>query len=147
MVFLPRNFSEEQILDIVRQWVDVLAKQDYDLTFSELRYAVAFDTPGAECIKNEIERYRSTNYFPGVEEFKVTDWRTAVGGNPLPLQKVIWYKPNDSKLVGAIVFDLPLNGKWSDLTADFVFTEVGNPEGYALCLEQIDSPRQRDGEL
>jgi hypothetical protein len=143
LIILPRNSNEEQILNIVRQWVDVLAKQDYELVFSELKYAVAFDTPGAECIESEIKRYRSTNYFPGVEEFNVTDWRTAVGGNPLPLQKVIWYKPNDSKLAGAIAFDLPLNGKWSDLTADFVFSEIDHPKGYVLCLEQIDSPRQR----
>jgi hypothetical protein len=139
MVFLPRSYTEGQILEVVHDWVDVLAKQDYELIFSELRYAVACDRPGAECIKNEIKRYRSQDYFPGIEEFSVTDWRTAAGGNPRPKQKVIWYKPSSSNLAGAISFDLPINGKWSDLTADFVFTETGDAKGYVLCLEEISS--------
>jgi hypothetical protein len=44
-------------------------------------------------------------------------------------------------LRGAVQFDLPLNGKWSDLTADFVFWEH-DAENYTLALEEIHSVNQ-----
>jgi hypothetical protein len=50
---------------------------------------------------------------------------------------VIWYEPNDSALVGAVSFRLPLNGEWSDLTADFVLFETDAEDGFLLRLEEI----------
>jgi hypothetical protein len=41
-------------------------------------------------------------------------------------------------MAGAVAFDLPLNSRWSDLAADFVFFETGNTNaGYTLRLEEI----------
>jgi hypothetical protein len=140
MTLVPRDASEEQILALVRAWVEALAREDYDAVFNELGYALAFGRPGAQCIRDAIQSYRSAAYYPGVEEFAVTDWRTADGGNPDRMQEIVWYKPNESGLVGAVAFDLPLNGRWSDLTANFVFCEGKNPEtGYPLGLEDIQS--------
>jgi hypothetical protein len=148
MIFVPRNASDEQVLDIVREWIDVLTKEDYEAVFAAVGYSLSFGEPGAECIRKEIKKYRSPEYFLGVEEFTVTDWRTAHGGNPTPAQKVTWYKPNSTRLAGAVVFDLPLNGQWSDLTADFVFFENDNvDEGYVLCLEEIGSWTQTQREM
>jgi hypothetical protein len=143
MTHVPRDASDEQVLDLVREWIDVLAKQDYEAVFAELGYALAFGESGAKCIQRAVQAYRSPNHYPGVEEFVVTDWRTAESGNPAPQQKVTWFKPNSTRLVGAVDFDLPLNGRWSDLTANFVFFENDNlGEGYVLCLEEVQSPRQ-----
>ena len=142
MKFVPRDATDEQVLDIVRGWVDVLSKADYTTVFDEIGLIMRGEAPGAECIHGCIQYYRSPEYYPGVEEFLVTDWRTAQGGNPEPAQRVEWYEPNSTKMAGAISFDLPLNGRWSDLTADFVFFENSDPEGYNLCLEEIDSWEQ-----
>jgi hypothetical protein len=142
MTFVPHDASEDQVLDIVRAWVDVLAREDYETVFKAVGYALAFGRPGARCIQEAIENYRSAVLYPGIEKFVVTDWRTAEGGNPDRRQEVAWYKPNASGLMGAVAFDLPLNGRWSDLTADFVFCEGPNPfVGYALGLEEIQSSR------
>ena len=140
MTFVPRDASEGQILALVQTWVDVLAREDYEAAFKELGYALAFGKPGARCIREAIHSYRSVAYYPGVENFVVTDWRTAQGGNPDRMQEVIWYKPNESGLVGAVAFDLPLNGRWSDLTVNLVFCQCENSDmGFPLGLEDIQS--------
>jgi hypothetical protein len=41
MVFIPRKATEGEILIIVRQWIDVLANEDYAKVFTELGYSVA----------------------------------------------------------------------------------------------------------
>ena len=145
MILVPQNASEEQILSIVLNWVEVLAKEDYKAVYSALGYALAFDEPGAECIRTEMKKYRLPEYYPGIDDFRVTDWRTAIGGNPSPKKTVIWYKVNSTGLAGAVAVDLPLNEKWSDLTADFVFCEHDD-EAYILSLEDIGSAAQRQRE-
>ena len=151
MIYVPRDASDQQVLDIVRGWIDVLAKEDYEGVFAELGYAVSFGEPGGECIRKAIKRYRSPEYYSGIEDFVVTDWRKALGGNPSPNCSVRWFKPNDIGGVGirgVVSFDLPLNGRWSDLTADFVFFQNKNlSEGYPLCLEEIQSSSQFQREV
>jgi hypothetical protein len=145
---VPRGASRENVLEIVRGWVDVLAAQDHQTAFEKLGYSISSGEPSVECIARAIEYYRSPDYYPGVTTFIVSDWRTARGGNPDPQQKVIWYKPNTVRMAGAVAFDLPLNGQWSDLTADFVFFENDNPDaGYILRLEEIHSWRQTQREM
>lgn len=142
MVFIPHKATDEEILTIVRQWIDVLASEDYATVFSELGYSRSpyFDCSGGEAIRREIKKYRSPEFYPDVTDFKVTDSRIVKGGNPKPKQIVIRYKPNNLKMAGAVEFDLPINGQWSDLAADFVFFDNDNyREGYLLRLEEIQS--------
>jgi hypothetical protein len=149
MALVPHNATDDAVLDIIRKWIDVLAKEDYEAVATELGpgldFAYGFYSSKAECLRAQIKRYASPEYFPGVTDFVVTDWRLAQGGNPEPQRLVTWYKPNNLGgigLRGAVRFDLPLNGKWSDLTADFVFWEHDN-ENYILALEEITSANQR----
>jgi hypothetical protein len=138
MVLLPRHASNEQVLDLVRHWVDVLAAQDYERVYMELGYLLEWNELGAECIRRRVQSYRSPTYYPGIEEFVVTDWRTAQGGNGSPLRTVTWYRPSPHALSGNVAFDLPLNGAWSDLRADFVWFSGDYAEGsYRLALEEI----------
>lgn len=146
MVLIPQNARNEEVLDIIHKWVDVLAAEDYETVVKELGFLTGFYSSPAECLRAQIKRYVSPEYFPGVTDFVVTDWRTAHGGNPKPKSTLIWYKPNSVGLRGAVSFDLPINGKWSDLTADFVFFEH-NDEGYSLALEEIYSEKQRQREV
>jgi hypothetical protein len=145
MVLVPKNATNEEVLDIIRKWVDVLAAEDYEAVVKELGFLMGYYSSPAECLRAEIKRYVSPEYFPGVTDFVVTDWRTACGGNPKPLSTVTWYNPHSVQLRGAVSFDLPINGKWSDLTADFVFLENGNG-GYRLALEEISSRKQGERE-
>jgi hypothetical protein len=145
MVFIPHKATDEEILTIVRQWIDVLVSGDYANVFAELGYSMSpyFDCSGDEAIRQEIKNYRSSEFYPNVTDFKVSDWRTAQGGNPKPTKYVKRYKLNNTKLAGAVGFDLPLNSKWSNLSADFVFFDTEKfREGHVLCLEEIQSVAQ-----
>lgn len=134
---------------MVHQWIDVLSAENYEAVFSALGFAMAYQygCKGPEAIRKAIESYRSQDFYPGVEQFKVTDWRTAVGGNPSPARHIVWYKPNTIGIRGALSFDLPLNGLWSDLQAEFVWFDGGDAhEGYPLSLEDIGFPERWHGE-
>ena len=148
MVVISKTATSEQILDIVRGWIDVLARKNYTEVADELGYAIAFGESPEVCIRRAIESYRSPDFYPGVSSFEITDWRTAKGGNPERCEHVIFYKQNDLRLAGAVSFDLPLNGKWSDLCADFVFFEQEQPnDSYVLSLEEIGSNSQWQREV
>jgi hypothetical protein len=149
MIFVPRDATDEQVLDIAHHWIDVLAREDYTTIFQALGYSLLYqcDCPGPECIRNTIKHYRSPEFYPGVEDFTVTNWRTATGGNQTPIKKITWYKPNDTGLRGALAIHLPLNGKWSDLLADFIWFENKNlNEGFGFRLEEIGSVTQQQRE-
>jgi|CXWL01.1.fsa_nt_gi hypothetical protein len=147
MILVPRHATDEEVLSIVRALIDVLVMNDYEAFCLEVGYLRAFGIPGADCIKRDLANYRSPDYYPDVEHFIVTDWRTARGGNTEPWRSVTWYKSNSSRLAGAVEFDLPLNGKWSDLSADFAFFDIPEyPDGFVLQLEEIQSSQQVDRE-
>jgi len=137
---IPRGASDGEILGIVRNWIDALAREEYESVADALGYALAFGRPKHECIREAIESYRSATLYPGIERFVVTDWRTARGGNQNRKQDVVRYKPNSTRLVGAVAFGLPLNGSWSSLTADFVFFDGSDSmQDFPLSLEEIGS--------
>jgi hypothetical protein len=149
MNFIPRDATDHEILEIIRHWIDVLAREGYGEIFDALGYSMLYqyEEPGLEVIRNAIKRYRSPEFFPNIEDFVVTDWKTANGGNPSPVQNIVWYKPGQA-LRGAISVDLPLNGRWSDLEADFVWFENSDlSKGYPLRLEEISSFAQTQCEI
>ncbi|NMM28709.1 MAG: hypothetical protein HHJ12_15815 [Glaciimonas sp.] len=141
MVNVSLSATDDQLLQIVRSWLDVLAAEDYEKVFESLGYSMAWGA-GAQAIRRDIEKYRSPEFYPGVSEFRVSDWRNAVGGNLEPKVLIRRYKYMESlPIVATIELDLPLNGRWSDLEADFIVTvrSPHNTEG-VLCLEDICSP-------
>ncbi len=140
MIHVPRDATNDEVLDIVRTWIDILATRDYEAAISAIISDSERETWTPYFLEVAVERYRSPEYYPAVEKFYVTDWRTAEGGNPEAMQQVRWYKPNSSGLVGTAEFDLPLNGQWSDLQAEFDIWEGGAPEeSYLLGLDEIRS--------
>lgn len=144
MTIVPRDITKDALLDVVRSWVDLMAAGDYEAAFARFGYSLA-ERPSVACLTEALRDYRSEQFFPGETAFRVTDWRTAEGGNPAPEEKVEWYEPSGS-LAGAASFDLPLNGKWSDLQADFVLFESRDRAGYIVVLEEIYHPSLRSGD-
>jgi len=136
MIYVKRDITNDDLLQFIRGWIEVLAQKRYEDFFNALGYSMGGAAATADWIQSDLNRYRSDLY-PGVTDFEVTHWKTARGGNPNPLHEVVWYKPNDSRLVGAVTFQLPLNGMWSDSSADFVLLETDAPEGLLLKLEEI----------
>ena len=143
LIDIPRDASDGRIMAIIRTWVDILAGGEYELVGSSLGYAMSFGEPHGACIHGALKGYLSPGYYPGVEHFTVSDWRVAAGGNHAPKRMIRRYEPNASRLAGVVEFDLPLNGRWSDLTAEFAwFADERANGGYRLTLETISSLRQ-----
>lgn len=134
MEYLPKNISNEELLKCARKWIDILAAEKYQEVISSIGYGMS-STPQIKDITIPLVHYRSP-FYPNQTQFKISDWRTARGGNPNPLEEVIWYESNEVSLIGAVSVDLPLNGKWSDSRIDFVLFDAGE-KGLLFRLEEI----------
>jgi hypothetical protein len=140
MIYAPPRASDAKLFAIARDWIDLAANDRYEKAFDLFSYRMAPLRPelsGADCLREDIARYRSAGIFPGESSFRVTDWRTATGGNPQPLQRVTWYKPNDLNIACVVSVELPLNGKWSDLLADFLLYGPEPGLGHRVELEDL----------
>jgi hypothetical protein len=138
MFYAPAQASNEQLQQIVRGWIDLVAKGRYAEAFDRYSYRMAPNRPeltGAECIRSDIESYRSPSLFPAEANFRVTDWREAQG-DPPPT-RVEWYKPSGLGIACVVSAELPLNGKWSTLTADFLLYELEPGRGHLVELEHL----------
>jgi hypothetical protein len=147
MVFISRTASDAEIIETIIPWIDALAREEYESVFENLGYAMAyqFDLSGPDCIRHMITSYRSQLLFPNETSFKVSQWENADGGNESPAKIVTRYKQNSINIIGSCTIDLPVNGRWSDLSAQFVWMESKNSdEGCILALEDLNFPEQYD---
>ena len=139
MTYIKRDITNENLIQVIRGWIDILAQRRFGEFYDALGYSMRGDTASADWIESDLRRYRSDLY-PGVSDFEVTSWETAQNGFAKRKEDVVWYEPNESELAGAVTYHLPLNGKWSDCSADFVLFETDAPEGFLLRLEEINIP-------
>lgn len=132
-VRLPPMTPDEEILALVGQWVELLAQGDYgaayDLTAHEPHYQW---TP--DLMRQVIEGYGLPEPHPA-GPFRITSLDSVKGG-PKPRHRVERFKTvhRDGR-IGYVWFDLPLNGKWSDLTA--TFGVYRNEDCVVLSLDEI----------
>lgn len=89
MFFVSRDITDDELIDVIRGWVDVLAAEDYDSFAEAVGYEVWGYPPTGNDIENDIKSYRSSLY-PRVKHFFVTDWRTAKVAKYKPRTNVIW---------------------------------------------------------
>jgi hypothetical protein len=113
----PQTASDEELLDGVKMWVDMLAEERfpeaYQLTAHDSHYAW---TP--DLIRSVVVGY-GLPHESGNHEYRISKICEARGG-PSPRWEVDrWQDTEPRYRVGFISFDLPLDGEWSDLTATF----------------------------
>lgn len=111
----PATASDEELLEAVDEWVELLAQE---------RYGEALATFGSrehwtpELLRQVIRGYGFPEPHPSGTVFRVTSRRDAAGKQHYR-QVDRWPDPNLIGAVGIVQYDLPLNGKWSDVTALF----------------------------
>ncbi|MGA9997156.1 MAG: hypothetical protein WBP93_17190 [Pyrinomonadaceae bacterium] len=117
---LPLYADDEEVLSLVRQWVEHLAKRDYTQAMALLsqgeRYA--FWTPAL--VEERISSYGPPEGGDKDSISRVTPPGSAQVYDIKPRHSVDWYDPElkeEGEVVGVVHFDLPINGVWSDLTA------------------------------
>ncbi|MBT3378971.1 MAG: hypothetical protein HN742_38180 [Lentisphaerae bacterium] len=138
MMMLPANATDERMLDLVRDWVDALVKEDYEAAFAMTAHDPYYKwTP--VLMQSVIHGYGLPEPRGDGKVFRVTPMDSASGQRPR--HEVEYFdepRPvtdTDQSVVGEVWFDLPLNGEWSDLTATF---QVRRSTNYTvLVLNEI----------
>lgn len=139
MKLLPLNANDHEILDIAKEWVAALAKEDYQTAFDLTGHDPYYRwTPAL--IKSVINGYGLPEPRRDGKVFRITPIEEAKG-EITPLHKVEYFEdPEDIEetgetAIGEVWFDLPLNGEWSDLTATFQIRR--NKQNILLVLNDI----------
>ena len=88
MIQLPRNSTDEQILDVVRAWVELLAQERDEEAFQMLRYQPT-ELWSSEVIRNVITNYGFIEPCKDGATFKVTSLKNNPGGQAF--HQVDWY--------------------------------------------------------
>jgi len=136
MSSLPRESEAEELLGLVRQWVDKLAADRYEQAFELIPGEVDHWTPALA--RKVVSNYGSPEPREDGRTFRVTPVKEAQIRDSQPRHEVTFYDRNskrDGAKIGDVHFDLPLDGYWSDLTA--LFSIWKNNEIVILKLEDI----------
>ena len=108
MVRLPRHVTDEQILDVIRSWVELLAQDRYDDALQMLRHSSTNEW-SPELIKTVISNYGFIEPRQDANLFHVTSLKDNPSGESF--EEVEWYgdDPNrPQEYLGMVGFNLPL---------------------------------------
>ena len=147
MIVLPVDAADEAILAAVREWVAALASGDFAAAFGMTAHDPYYRwTP--DLVRDVIVGYGLPEPAPDGIEHRVTPVETAEVQDVHPRHEVTrWGNPrnagNGRDAIGEVVFDLPLDGAWSDLTATFEIQQ-GSAD-VVLVLHEIHA-FQRNGQ-
>jgi hypothetical protein len=120
------------ILAMIREWVDLLANRDFDRASEYLSHT----HPGNEQytgrkIEESLGLYsRQYREAPEAERRRYVPRVTRVEDMESAGENMTVYKAGEQPAV--IEYDMPISGKWSDLTAKFRL--IQHTHGYALEL-------------
>jgi len=153
---LAADVGDEELLRAVGEWLALLAEERYQDAYDFLYHpempVLAVNDLSADDIRNVVTTYGWGEPHPD-GPFKVTPVETALPHEFPPHQDVhrseqplegawdatlVQYggTPSGANWVGMLLFDVPLNGTWSDLTA--IFKIVLYDGATVLALENID---------
>ena len=113
---LTASSTDEEILAEVEEWISDLARGDYEGALSRVS-ADPYQEWSPELLKAVIGGYGLAEPHASGVVFRVTPVRSAAGGPP---RRSIDRECLPPGALAYVEHDLPLNDKWSDLTATFV---------------------------
>lgn len=118
---LPLSASEELLITAVEEWVDLLVAKKYQEAL-EYIYPIAYPEWDAEYLENWIRNYGFDQPLKDGNIVEVTPRQKAKGKQYNREYQV--YGPQIDEVtglevIGMILYDVPLDGEWSDLTAQF----------------------------
>ena len=137
MKVLPVDASDDQILDVCREWVELVAAGRFADAIDLLRVPSTYDTSQrwtTESLQTYIGNYGSWEPPAAGRVVRITPLRTARipvdRPNVRPHADVVRLTSN--RATGSVELDVPLDGEWSDLTAQFEFAPVDGGIGISL---------------
>ncbi len=125
-----------EVLPFVHDWVELLAQDRYEEAVQIVGHPIGVVLT-AEMLRQLVANYGILEPRNDGRTFCATSPSSAVSAHETstPYRDVKWDKGENGLFVGHVHFDVPLDGKWSDLTATFWVHEREN--GYVLQLEDL----------
>jgi hypothetical protein len=108
MVRLPRNANDEQILEVARNWIELLAVEKYDEALNIFRSTDYAGDCTPELLKTVISYYGSLEPYESGELFKVSSLTKEISGKPYQF-RVEWFESDEqrsSSFFGSVLFNL-----------------------------------------
>jgi hypothetical protein len=133
MILLPSDADDGAILAAVRRFVDLLAEEKYPEAWSLIDPWPGYANWTPELIQTVVRNYGSPEPMADGRVFKVTPLNQAPPRPKSAHHAVERYHHQDRP--GHVLFDVPLNGEWSDLTISFDL--IRKDGGLVLRLEDI----------
>jgi hypothetical protein len=122
---LSQSATDEQLIDVVNQWVRLLEVQEYEQAFALTEHESTGWAP--ELLRQFIEQYGDA----------VPNQRVTFLGTPTDITQRVevsrW--PEHNGAIGEVWYDLNINGVVSDVTATFYICVV--PDGLVLSLNDV----------
>ncbi len=129
----PKTASDENLLEGVKKWVDLLAEDAFADAFNFTAHDSYYSWT-SEQIRSVIAGYGHPHEL-GAHEYRISKISETRGGTSPRWEVDRWQDAKPSSRVGFISFGLPLDGEWSDLTATFEILQ--NQDHLVLVLNDI----------
>ncbi|MBD2715829.1 hypothetical protein KBK19_12360 [Microvirga sp. STR05] len=139
-VLLPLDASDQDIIEAVHTWVKLLEKEYYEEAF-QFTYQDPYYEWTPDLMREVIYGYGFPESDAEIEVYKVTSMQDASTDDVAsPYAEVSYHMPRKHRIenvltVAEVWFSLPLNGKWSDVTA--TFNVLYMPSAVSLELQEI----------
>jgi hypothetical protein len=137
MRVLPLDVSDDEILGVCREWVDLVAAGRLADAIQLLYVPASYDPSQhwtSETLETYIGNYGSWDPLADGRVMRMTPLETArIPANSsgrLPYADVV--RLSSDPHAGSVELDVPLDGEWSDLTAQFEFAPVDGGIGISL---------------
>ena len=122
---LPQSVTDQELIDVVHEWVRLLEAREYDKAFALTDHEDASWSPSL--LREFIEGYGDAEPNQGV---------TLLGAPTDVTQRIeVSRWPESHGKVGDVWYDLNINGFASDITATFFIRVV--PGGIVLSLNDV----------
>lgn len=140
MRLLGTDATDDEVLDLCRLWIELVATDRVEEAIDLLWVPPHYDESQhwtADSLQTYIENYGSWSPMVDGSKWRLTSMQTAMvpdrHAGSRPSADLIRYR--DDPHGGTAWLDVPLNGEWSDLTAQFEFGSV--PGGTAVSLYDL----------
>jgi hypothetical protein len=137
MRLLPAEATDDQIVALCYDWVELAARDDYSGALALLWVPPDYDPSqhwSPDSLRMYVANYGSWDPLPDGRTMRITSTydataRLDIAGSSA---RVEVGRHDPDRRSGWVDMDLPLNGAWSDLTAQFEFRPTAGGTGVSL---------------
>ncbi len=118
---IPLTSEKETIIATVEEWVDLLVAKQYQAALDFI-YPIPYPEWTADYLENWIKNYGFDQPLKDGRTVEITPRETAKGkqyNRDYEIYELHVDEVTGLEVIGMVHYDVPLDGEWSDLTAQF----------------------------